>query len=35
MVYIILTFLIIAFSLWCCCKVASEADEIIKRNQEQ
>ena len=35
MAYIISIFLIIAFSLWCCCRVASEADEIIKRNQEQ
>lgn len=28
-------FLIIGFGLWCCCKVASEADKIIEENREK
>lgn len=35
MAYIIVISLIIGFSLWCCCKVASEADKIIEESQEK
>lgn len=28
-------FLIISYFLWCCCKVASDADKITEESQEK
>ena len=32
---IIGVFLIIGFGLWCCCKVAGDADKITEESQEK